>query len=278
MATPVKHPEYQNNPFTIATDGISLLFNRAKPIAIVALVLVGLGLIGGAPSGFTGEYNDSMSISHPDAMAYKLHSVPVEVWIIVGIIALVIMLGFIVIGTFIAGIFDYTAARLADNKSVTLGEALKAVAARFFSYLWLQIVVAIKILLWSLLLIVPGIIMATRYSLSGPSFFRHQLGANAATKHSAAITKGAWLTTFGSFGLFNIITFGLIQAILQPGTSGLLQRQFDAYYSAKLTKPPAHALSWLTLGLVIGLFLLAIVVIVLIGLLVTYGFSEGHRL
>jgi hypothetical protein len=276
MVKQAKTPDYQNNPFVIATDGLTLLFKNAKPIAIVGLALSALGLLSNIPSQFSAQYEDRMSIDSSNAIAHNIQSIPTEAWIIIGVIGLFIVLGMIVIGTFISGIFDYTAAKLADNKTVTMGEAVKAVAARFFNYLGLEILIAVKVLLWSLLFIVPGIIMATRYSLSGVSFFRHNMTARAAIGHSSTITKGAWLTTFGSFGLFNLITFGIIQALLQPGTSGLLQRQFDAYHDAKLQKPSAHALSWLMLGLVGLLFVLAVGLILLLAALANYGFSEGH--
>jgi hypothetical protein len=232
----------------------------------------------GLPSDIAPQYNDkgANGPQSAEAITNQLQSVPAETWIVLGVIALLMMIGFIVIGTFLSGMFDYTAAKLADNKTVTFGEAFKAVASRFFSYLWLHILMGLKILLWSLLLIVPGIIMATRYSLSGTSFFRHNLSANAAIKHSASITKGAWLTTFGAFGLFNIISLGLVQPLLQPGTSALLQRQFDDYDAAKLTKPSAHGLSWLVLGLVVTFFALAVALAVVGVLLFTHGFSEGQ--
>ena len=268
MSTPTKkHPVYQNNPFTIATDGLSLLFKLAQPIAILAIVLSVLNMFGGFSGNFDADYSQKNSSDPIAEINHQFSSIPMEAWIIIGLIGGVLLLGFIIIGTFVSGMIDYTAAQLANNKKVTFSEAFTAVAKRFFGYLWLQIWVGIKIFLWSLLLIVPGIIMAVRYSLAGPAFFRHNLSADAAIEHSSTITKGAWLTTFASFGLFNIITFGLIEYLLKPGTSGLLLRQYDAYNDVKMQKPAAHGLSWMTLAISIGLVVLAVSFIVLMVIL-----------
>jgi hypothetical protein len=113
-----------------------------------------------------------------------------------------------------------------------------------------------------LLLIVPGIVMAVRYSLSGAVFFDKKLKGNAATKESARLTKGGWLTTFASQSLMNIITLGIIELLLVPGTNSVLYRQFRDYEVHGVAKPKAHILSWLTLlvpPLLVLTFLLIIV-------------------
>lgn len=265
-----KQPVYQNNPFTIATDGLNLLFKLAQPIGVLAIVLSVLNMFSGYSSNFDADYSRNGASDPLTEINHQFSSIPVEAWIIIGIVGGILLLSFIVISTFVSGMIDYTAAQLANNKKVTSGEAFAAVAKRFFGYLWLRIWVAIRIFLWSLLLIVPGIIMAVRYSLAGSAFFRHNLSANAAIEHSSSITKGAWLTTFASFGLFNIITFGLIELLLKPGTSGLLLRQYDAYNDVKMQKPPAHGLSWMTLAISIGLVILAVSFIILLGVLLFF--------
>jgi hypothetical protein len=282
MASSKDQPAYQNNPFYIATDGLTLLFKMAQSVAIFFVVISALSLFSGFAPGpmpyedspsqqpFTVQENEAPQ----DAVARGLGQIPAEAWAIIAIIGTVILLGVIFIGVVIAGINDYAAAHLAKGKQVTLSEAFKGVMSRFFGYLWLQILVFLKLLGWTLLLIVPGIIMATRYTLSGTVFFGENLGANAATKRSAHLTKGAWFTTFGAYGLFNMITLGLIQPLLQPGTSAVLFRQYSAYDKAKLQKPNAHLLSWLAFFLPIVLvFLLVVLVVVLISTFANANFS-----
>lgn len=270
MAKAAQHtPEYQNNPFFVATNGLTLLFNKAMSVAILAIVLASLGLMGNAVKNVTNisMHDETFTQSSQSADKTTEHAfnnfvgslTTSEITILVTI-GVIVLLTAIFVSTMIVGVFDYTAAQLARGKTVTLQEAIQAVLHRFFGYLWLTILVGIKILLWTLLLVVPGIIMAVRYSLSGVAFFEKDLSANAASKESSRLVKGAWITTFGSLGLFNIITFGMIQTVLQPGTNAILYRQFKAYDTAKTKKPAAHALSWLTLLLPLGLVILTMLV------------------
>lgn len=274
MKTTDKKPAYQNNPFFVATDGLELLFKKALSVAILLIVLSLFGVFGQLPQTIsdiqrTGDPSQRQELDNKYTSEYAdiertVTNLDGGQWAVIGAVIAILLLGMIVIGTVLSGISDYTAARLARGKTTTLSEAFRAVFARFFSYLWLQILIGIKILLWSLLLIVPGIIMAVRYSLSGPAFFDKGLGAGTATKHSAAITKGAWLTTFASHSLFGIITLGVIQPLLQPGTSAVLYGQLDTYKKKELKKPSAHVLSWLTLLIPFVLVLLMLVGLVLL--------------
>lgn len=271
MATSKDQPEYQNNPFYVATDGLTLLFKKAQPVAILLIIISTLGLGGSFMPSSSVQYEarppESMNGEQiQDTITRNLAQVPTEAWILIAVIGSILLLVSIFVAVTISGMGDYTAARLAEGEQVTIGEAFKGVMARFFGYLWLQILVRIKILLWTLLLIVPGIIMSTRYSLSGTAFFSGKLGAQTATKRSAHLTKGAWFTTFGAFGLFNMITLGLIQPLLQPGTSAVLFRQYSSYDTSNLKKPAAHILSWLTffVPIVLGLLFLALVAALII--------------
>jgi hypothetical protein len=123
-------------------------------------------------------------------------------------------------------------------------------------YLWVNIIMLVKLFLWTLLFIVPGMIMAVRYRLSGTVFFAEGKRGNAAVKRSAELTKGAWFTTFAGYGLWNLITFNQIQQLVAPGVSAILYRQLRALTDAGESKPSAHWLSWLTLLVPIALILL----------------------
>lgn len=266
--TPAKVPAYENNPFFVAVNGLELLFKKAQSIGIVFAVIMALSAFSSLPTAFMPVDDTPMSdeqIAQEDrAFADGLAAVPAEIWLLIGAVVVTLLLVIIAIGVAISGIADYTAARLSQGKEVGLSEALRAVFANFWGYLWLQIVIFVKVFLWTLLLIVPGIIMAVRYSLAGTVYFDKKLKGNAAVKESARLTKGAWLTTFASQSLFNIITLGLIELLLASGTQGILYRQYHGYDVAKLTKPKAHILSWLTL--IVPLLIAVTLVLILITL------------
>lgn len=259
---------YENNPFTVAITGLKIFFSLALPIALVAVVLSILNFYS-QPSELLNSQTQSSSYS-----AEKLKNLSPEDQLdvvfegtrnefiarknqlqemtsqqlaaalaIISAVILIVML----VSTLFGAIFDYTAAQMSRGKRVTLSDALEGATSRFFPYLWLRVLVGIKIFLWTLLFIIPGIIMAVRYSLAGVSFYDKKLSPNAAIQDSSRLTKGAWLTTNASQVLFNLITLGMIQIVLQPGTSAVLYQQLNEYDKANVAKPKAHTLSWLTL-------------------------------
>ncbi len=259
---------YENNPFFVATNGLDLLFKKAQSIGIFMAVLAGVSALASVPYMFMSPADSSQPAStdpkvvaaENQAFAEAIGRVPVEVWLIAGVIVLLIVAVILAIGVIFRGVSDYTSAKLAAGKQVALNEAFRAVFNNFWSYTWVLFVASFKTFLWSLLFFIPGFVMSYRYSLAGVVFFDKALKGAAATTESAALTKGAWLTTFASQNLLNMVTLGAIPMLLQPGTNGVLYGQLRA---AGDQKPRAHFLSWLTLllpfifvGLIVGLVLL----------------------
>lgn len=249
---------YENNPFFIATNGLELLFTRAQSVGIAFAILAGLSFLASVPSYFVNS-NNAESSSSTQGTTATIPNIPVEFWaILASLIVVAIVIGFF-IGLIIRGTADYASAQLARNKTVTLGEALRGLFANFWGYAWVMIVMNVKLFLWFLLLVIPGFIMSIRYSLAGVMYFDKQLKGSSASTQSAALTKGAWLTTYASHTLLNVITLGAIQGLLVPGTNAVLYRQLRA---AGENKPKAHILSWLTLFIpfiLVGLVLLLVV-------------------
>ncbi len=268
---------YQNNPFFVAVDGLRLLFNLATGVAILFTVLSLLSMYSGSNQQLqtveqqyqNSSYSPNTSVqkqyidnlrSHYYFIRNFVHNLDgtmLALLIGAGVLFLAVA---IFIGVMLRGISDYTASELAKGKPVAINDAILVVLRNFWGYLWLQIVIGVKIFLWSLLFIIPGIIMAVRYTLSGVSYFSNDMGANAATKKSAELTKGAWLTTYASHFLFNLVTFGLITSVLTPGTNAVLYSQ----YSTAKKKPKAHMLSWLSLLVPIGIIVLTIITALMI--------------
>lgn len=270
---------YENNPFTVAASGIDGLFKYAKVLAIVMLVLSLFGVLGNAA---TGLLDRSESYSPPPTPApleagpspsLSLEQVITLVSVVGGILLIVLLISFVVTAIF-TGLRDVAAAAVANQKPVSFGEAFNILFSRFGSYLGLQALIWVKVFLWSLLFIIPGLIMAIRYSLAGTAFFARNMKAGEAVAHSTAITKGGWFTTVASYGLFNLITLGLISPLIDTGVRGILYRQFDAYQSAELHKPSPHGLTIAYFVIFILLILAALGGLVLMAALAVNGFSE----
>lgn len=263
---------YENNPFFIGLNGLALFFKNAKSVAIYAIVLSVLALVlngvryvtdvfGGVDNskGHALQQNRAYHQAASDFFAQNPGQLAVAGIIVASIIFLVILVMLL-----LNGVLEYTGARLALGERVGLKQAFAEVAKELAGYLWVNILMVVKIFLWSLLFIVPGIIMAVRYKLAGTVFFAEGKRGNAAIQRSAELTKGAWFTTQAGYGLWNLITFNQINALTSPGASAILYRQLRDVTDAGERKPAAHWLSWLTFFVPIALTVMLLSLLVLL--------------
>lgn len=241
---------YINNPFLVSIEGVDLFFKRANQISIFLIIVsVALMIYSFIPAPESANpFGQGMT---PDMI----------LWFIVPQVALTLLT------LVVSGVLGYASAKLARGESVTLNQAISGFMNRFWGFVWLQILLTLKIVGWTLLLIVPGVIMAIRYSLADIAFFDKNLSANQATKYSAAITKGSWLTTFASQTLLTMLSFGIIAPLTSGGALAILYRQFDATPLEK--RPKTHGLSIATLVGSILLVLLMLAAGVLLAVLAT---------
>lgn len=245
-------PAYENNPFYIATKGLEILFKHAQSVGILLAIFAVVSALN-TTWNMGGKDNETGQPATASEGPLALPNLSLEAWLVIGGLILIVVTVAIIISIIVKGISDVTAARLARGQAITLTEAFRTVFENLGGYIWVNVVAGVKTLLWTLLFFIPGIVMATRYSLAGVSFFDKGLRGNAAVQHSSQLVKGAWSTTFAAHALFNIITFGLLQPVLYPGTSAVLYGQLLAAGDVK-QKP--HILSVVTVWLVMTLFAL----------------------
>lgn len=260
---PEKKSKYENNPFFVAVDGIGTFFDRARGVSVILIVVSVLTAI--AQLG-RDDNNENITKAITEAPSGYLISA--------SLIFLIIMLAIIFVAAMLNGISAYSSAQVARGRNADLGEAFHAVLDKLFSFIWLQIIIGVKVLLWMLLLVIPGIYMAYRYSLANIAFFDKNKRGNDAIKESLKLTKGAWLTTFASQFLFDLMTLGVISNLVSAGSRTVLYRQFTQL--ADKEKPAAHWLSWVTVFLPLALLALIIMFSVTIGLLMAVAwFVKG---
>lgn len=257
---------FDNNPFTLAVNGLTTLFNTAREIFFLFLVL-SVAQFYSSPNTSEKELKEQV-----DSVGQVITGWSATEWTLAAGTAIIIALAVAMITALFGGVSSYTSAQLAKGKQVSISEAFRVAFENLWSYLWLQILITIKLFLWTLLFIIPGIIMSVRYSLAGVAFFdddKHLRG-NAAIKESIKLTKNAWMTTFGSFALFNLITLGIIGRVINIGVAATLYRQYQAVGDKK---PKTHPLSWITLALP---FIMAILLFIFI--VFVYVFVESFWL
>lgn len=262
---------YINNPFFITTYGFQLLFKYAKNVSILLLLLSIAGAIGQSEfSRYTNDVNNASTIEN------YFNSLEPSQLVTLAVSSVLISLAILVVSIMVSGINGYVAARASKGQATNLNEAFNAVLGKFGSYTWVYILVNVKILLWTMLFIIPGIVMAVRYSLSSAVFFdaSNNLKGNDVLKKSSELVKGSWITTFASFGLFNIITLGWISYFVNASVLASLYGQYTEIARSGAKKPKAHWLSWIVMILPLLLLGLGILIIAAaIAVLSNGGFS-----
>jgi hypothetical protein len=224
---------------------LGVWFAKARNVAIFLLVLSGLLTIHGTTA--TNTPPESLSVhGTPTSVSFE-PAINAAIIILPLLILIVVLFVF----TIINGISAYAAAEASHGRMVGLKMAWRATLDRFGAFFWLQVLTGLKILLWSLLFIVPGIIMAVRYSLANIAFFDKKLSANAALRESVALTHRSWITTFAAQMFLNVITLGVIEPLVTIGAKTTLYRQLMTY--RKEDKPAPHVLSKVTLAVSIAL-------------------------
>jgi len=265
MPRKTSKPDYENNPFFIASSGITKFANMAQSIFVVFIALALLGLLS---NGFSPDVSqDSIKHAISTVSAWSLHD-----WLVAIGSGSIIGLAWALISALLSGVSAYTSAMLAHGRHVSLKKAFREAFDNLWSYLWLQAIICIRLFLWSLLFIIPGVIMYFRYSLASVAFFDESknLRGNAAINESLRLTKNGWITTYAANVLFNFLTLFAITNIITTSVNAVLYRQFDA---AGDKKPQTHWLSWLTLvgpfavlGVLVFFAATAAVIVTLLGI------------
>ncbi|MBM3210180.1 hypothetical protein FJZ39_02475 [Candidatus Saccharibacteria bacterium] len=246
--------QYANNPFFITVDGIKRVFSYARSVAIFMLILSVISAIFNLVDSATHQNTDLETL---DSTVAEVTANPTETAIFLSVIfisATIIILASI----FVRGITDYTASRTAKGESVTLKQAAGEVLNNFWRYTVVQLLVFIKTLGWTLLFIVPGIYFYYRYSLAGAAFFDQKRSARESVQRSLELTRGAWLTTFASYGIVNVLTIGSVQYLLNTSTTSELYSRYSAVLDEELPHPKVHWLSIVFLAVSILVIFLAL--------------------
>jgi len=86
----------------------------------------------------------------------------------------------------------------------------------FWPYLGLSLLSALFVLLWSLLLIIPGIIYAVFYSFAAFVFFFEDKRGRAAIRRSTELVTGYWWPVFGRLLLVAIFIWAILSIVSWP--------------------------------------------------------------
>lgn len=259
---------YNSNPFTLAFDALGRFFNTNMAWAIVIIVLGFFGFISqiaqSALEQNTRSTSPSQSMQTSNGVI-ESSSVNVGAVIAIAAVILVVLLVVIVIGsvidTFIKGMFTHTALQSEQGRSVTFSEAFAAVKQRFGRLFFATLLANLKILGWTLLLIVPGIIAAMRYTLLPYLIMNEsedEKGVKDSHNKTKLLVKGRLMEVFGLGFVASIIP--IVGPLLGITGNAALYRQLEHSHKHGTEMPKIHWLNYIGF-IFFGLILLAVLVI-----------------
>lgn len=260
-ASPITNP-YQSNPFFLCFDDFSVFFDRNMWWAIIIIVGAFIGAVLSAFSNALSTMYDattdktnalSMSSSTPEQMGIFFG--------IGGIIVLIVVI-FVLIGmvidVFIRGMFSYVALQNHAGYSVGFNEAFNAVVKRFPRLFLAQLLATFKIIAWTFLFIIPGIIATFRYALLPYVILdepAEKKGVIDSHNRIKALVAGRKREVFGVSTVANLIP--IVGPLLQLTGDAKLYRQLQLTHDTHTARPKVHWLNYLGFVL-IGLFVLFI--------------------
>lgn len=252
---------YETNPFFIGAKGLSFLINSASGISLLFAVVSIANLV------FTMLSNNKDGSFSRDLSA-SISRWTTSDWVLAAFSGLLIASAIVLVITLLGAMSAYTSYRVSLGKRVSVQEAFEMAFTKIWGFLLLQILITVRIILWTFVFIIPGFIMAYRYSLANVAYFdgRKKPNARQAIQESLRLTKGAWITTFASRILLDVLSFGCASLLISTGVNAVLYGQYDKLGSSN--KPEAHWLSWLTL-------LLPLIIFVFIAIILFIGFIYG---
>lgn len=267
-----KQNHYESNPFKVIFNGFSNFFNVNQAMAIVILVMGFVGIIFEffnfmAQTVFNAALESSAGATHNSA-AYTQSNTdtdPVAVAVIIVFFVLffsVLWVGIFALQTIYRGMVAYSALKTAEKKTITIGDAFKKSVSKFWTLVWLQIVVFFKVLGGTLLFIVPGIRAALRYDMAMLSVFSEDTDTKGAIKSSKKITNKHLMEILGMSFAAGIIPF--VSGLMKAGGQSVMFPQLIAVSEGKMKAPKTHWLNYLVFILIGGFVLLIILTATLV--------------
>ncbi len=271
--------KYQSNPFSLSFDKFGQFFEKNLGWAILLIIAPLLGLFFQMLAAVVDTTSSNVQAhagnAHNAANNPEVFGLVAFILLILGIVFFaVLIVVFTAVNVFISGIFAYVALENDAGRTARFGAAIDAVVGRFWRLFQAQLLAIVKILAWSLLFIIPGIVAAFRYALL-PYVIMDESASEKGVKTSheriKALVNGRKREVFGVATVAAIIP--IVGGINQLVGNAALYRQLQASHDQKLEKPPIHWLNYFGF-ILIGLYILLIIFIASLAMLAYY--SQPH--
>lgn len=198
----------------VLQDGLGVLAQNFVPFAIMAVVLEGIPAAANA-------YIQTQAATHP----------------IAGLLGVPVVLVNLVTGAILQGAVIYGAMRGLEGRPASIGDCLTAGRKRWLSMIALLISLGLSVGLGFLFLIVPGVLLALRWSVAGPALIMEGYRVSDAMHRSAVLTRNRrWsILLLYLIYLAVIVVLGLVTAALDGGFTAVPSRPVVAMVLGPLT-------------------------------------------
>jgi hypothetical protein len=259
---------YQSNPFSLSFDKFGQFFEKNLWWAILLIIGPIFGLFFQMLAAVVDTTTTSVqahaaqTTSNPETLG-----VVAAILLVLGILILsVFIVAATAVNVFISGIFAYVALENDAGRTARFSPAIDAVVARFRRLFLAQLLATVKILAWSLLFIIPGIVAAFRYALL-PYVILDESAKEKGVKKSheriKTLVNGRKREVFGVATVAAIIP--IVGGINQLVGNAALYRQLQVSSDKKIERPAVHWLNYFGFML-LGLYVLLIVFIAVIAI------------
>lgn len=268
--------QYDSNPFTLSFNAFSkfMQFNSGWGIVLIAMALLsGLVNILSSFIDVMSNYDSAHAISIVQpatigSIGFPEFGILLAIFIFVFVIILVALVVGTVISTFIQGMFNYVALKSIEGHKVSFNEAMDAVSKRFMRLFLSNLLATLKILGWTMLFIIPGIIASLRYALLSFVIMDDPVeNKDVKSSHDRVklLTRGRLMEVFGINTVGSLIP--IIGTAITTAGNGALYRQLQTYGDNNLEKPKIHWLNYIGI-IIIGtvVVLISILLILLLAL------------
>jgi hypothetical protein len=264
--------KYNSNPFTLAFEALGKFFenNLAWAAVLIGLVLFGffMQFLGNIIPLIIGAETSSQTTA-----ATSSGSNDISVVAVVAISLIVLAFGSIfamlaiAVSAFIAGLYSYIALESLKGNTVSASEGFSRTAKRLWPLFGAQLLAIVKIIGWTFLFIIPGIVAAYRFKLI-PYVVMNEEEKKIRKIHDRTkilVKKRLW-EVFGIDFVASIVPF--IGNLVGYSGKAALYNQMQIATDTKTEKPKIHWLNYLGLiifgsvALIIGFFAVLIAILV----------------
>lgn len=248
---------YISNPFVLAYRAAKKLWEVNRGWGIFFIIL---GILSLFQSNYNAPTNPSDTTVDPITSSSGIDPL---VALLIGLAIVAFILFVTLASIYINALLNYVTLQSDKGQKVSLKQAMQAVRERFGVLVRANLLAFVKIIGWTLLFIIPGVIASLRYTLLSYLIMDEDEkvdGQTAKETHDRVkqITKGRLWEVFG-VSFTSIVP--VVGTLFNLSGNAALYHQLKLYTDKKLEKPSIHWLNYFPL-IVLLLTLITVVAIV----------------